>query len=602
MRAVRVILGLSLLGSLSPLSGLSYVESSNGLGDPALEGGRTELEFADIDNDGNVDILSIGDHGNPYVNTQEHGIMTWFGDGLGNWTVYQIGGFGYGGIAVGDVNNDGKWDVGVGMHHNYAPAGELGTKIMDIGIGDGTGRNWTPWDTGLATHGETWGMFGTAFADFNNDGWLDAAWNSFGGSAGVHVYLNQHNGHWDQSFGFTGGMSKCDIATGDINNDGNPDFVVGQQYGSVYLGDGAGNFTLKDRNLPVPSGQQGRGGVALGDVDSDGAKEFSFVDSLRGIDVWKWDQPGDSWTNIGGTLPGSGYQSTQLCDMDCDGNVDLVGFGYGSVTVWLGDGAGDWTQAASFTTPGSFTALRAGGDVDHNGFPDIALVGSEATRNVLHCFRETSVAETLRVTPVFPRGGERFYGGAAQFIDWVCAVPAGDGELAHPASVRLDFSVTGPGGPWSPVASSLENSGRYQWTVPNSPSTDCYIRHVATSSHAADTAITSRPFTILPTLGLSERRTARPNRELSVSVVPNPVRDVAALHYEMPVQGRIRIILYDAVGRELGVRHVGTEPAGRHVLALNATPLSPGVYFCRVQTEWASVTLKFMVAGIHRHQ
>ncbi len=585
------VVWLAVACAVSMLPALTYVESSNGLGDPALESGRTELEFADIDNDGNVDILSIGDHGNPYVNTQEHGIMTWFGDGQGNWNVYQVGGFGYGGIAVGDVNNDGKWDVGVGMHHNYASAGELGTKIMDIGLGDGSGRNWTPWDSGLATHGETWGMFGTAFADFNNDGWLDAVWNSFGGSAGVHVYLNAHNGTWDQSFGFTGGMSKCDIAVGDINNDGNMDFVVGQQNGSVYMGDGTGSFTLKDRNLPVPSGQQGRPGVALGDVDNDGAREFSFVDSAGGIDVWKWIQAGDSWVNVGATLPGSGYQSTQLCDMDCDGNVDLVGFGHGNVTVWLGDGAGNWTQAAGFTTPGDFTALRAGGDVDHNGFPDIALVGDESVRNVLHCCKEASVAETLRVTPMLPRGSERFHAGTVQFVDWVCAVPAGE-----TAAISLDISSTGPTGPWSPVAANLKNSGRYQYTVPNTPSTDCYIRYMATSGSHADTVLTPRAFTILdPTAVAGDFPLASRRANLGASVSPNPADGKAALNYELPARSHVRVSLHDATGRQTMCLVAGTQTAGRHKLNLDTHLLSSGIYFCQVKTDYGTAVSKIVI-------
>ena len=49
----------------------TYIESSQGLNVPALEGGRTELEIADINNDGHLDILSIGDHGSPYINTQD---------------------------------------------------------------------------------------------------------------------------------------------------------------------------------------------------------------------------------------------------------------------------------------------------------------------------------------------------------------------------------------------------------------------------------------------------------------------------------------------------------------------------------------------------
>jgi hypothetical protein len=534
MKLIKVWL-ITFIG-FSLVLALSYIESSNGLETPTLESGRTELEFADINNDGNVDILSIGDHGNPYVNTQEHGIMVWFGDGSGNWNVYQNGEFGYGGITVGDVNNDGIWDVGFGMHHNYAQPGQLGTKILEVALGDGTGQNWVAWDSGLASHGETWGMFGTAFADFNNDGWLDLVSNSFGGSAGVHAYLNYHNGYWDQSFGFTGGLSKCDVAVGDINNDGNADFVVGQQYGSVYLGDGIGNFTLADHNLPLPSGQQGRPGVALGDIDNDGTQEFSFVDAGGGIDLWKWNQTGDSWVNLGGNLPDSGYETTQLCDMNVDGFVDVIGFGHHIGKVWLGDGAGNWTEAATFTTPtyGDFKAIHAGSDIDHNGFPDIALVDDEGTspndHNVAHCFKEASVPESLRITPMFPRGNERFLGGSVQFIDWVSAVPASDS-----ARVRLELSLSGPSGPWLLLADNLRNGGRFQWLVPNPPSADCYIRYTVTTLHGTNIAVTAQPFTILPSTGVSELKILNPKDDLRIRVFPNPVqgKTCSAMNFQL---------------------------------------------------------------------
>jgi FG-GAP-like repeat/Secretion system C-terminal sorting domain len=574
---------------------ISYIESSNGLETPTLEGGRTELEFADINNDGNVDILSIGDHGNPYVNTQEHGIMVWFGDGQGNWSVFQNGEFGYGGITVGDVNNDGIWDVGFGMHHNYAPVGQLGTKILEVALGDGTGQNWTAWDSGLASHGETWGMFGTAFVDFNNDGWLDLVSNSFGGSAGVHVYLNYHNGFWDQSFGFTGGLSKCDVAVGDINNDGNADFVVGQQYGSVYLNDGTGNFTLADHNLPLPSGQQGRPGVALGDIDNDGAQEFSFVDAGGGIDVWKWNQTGDSWVSRGNNLPNSGFEATQLYDMNCDSFVDVIGFGHHIGKVWLGDGAGNWTEAATFTTPtyGDFTAIHAGSDIDHNGFPDIALVDDEGTspndHNVLHCFKEASVPESLRITPMFPRGSEQLVGGSVQFIDWVSAVSAG--ELAR---VRLELSLSGPNGQWSLIADSLRNGGRFQWFVPISASADCYIRYTVTTLHGTNIAVTPRQFTILPSTGFGESGTQKPGSDLRAQVFPNPIQANTVLSYELPVSERIRIILYDVTGRQLEVLHDGFEAQGWHQLKFNLKRIGSGIYFCQLQTGHSSTRLKFI--------
>ena len=152
---------------------LTYIESSSGLQTVALEDGRSELEFADINNDGYKDLLTVGDHGNPNVNSQEHGIMVYFGNGTGaNWNVFQNGTFGYGGIAIGDVNNDGKQDVGYGIHHNYS-GGDLGDQIFEVALGDGTGMNWVAWDDSLATHGETWGMFATDFADVDNDGKLE---------------------------------------------------------------------------------------------------------------------------------------------------------------------------------------------------------------------------------------------------------------------------------------------------------------------------------------------------------------------------------------------------------------------------------------------
>ncbi|MCW8809362.1 MAG: hypothetical protein OQK64_00240, partial [Ignavibacteriaceae bacterium] len=52
----------------------TYSESSGGLNNPFLDGGRTEVELADINNDGNLDIVSVGDHGSPYINTAEHGV------------------------------------------------------------------------------------------------------------------------------------------------------------------------------------------------------------------------------------------------------------------------------------------------------------------------------------------------------------------------------------------------------------------------------------------------------------------------------------------------------------------------------------------------
>jgi hypothetical protein len=476
---------------------LDYVESSSGLASPEWDGGRTELELVDVDDDGNPDIVTIGDHGSPYINTNEHGIMVYFGNGAGAWNVFMNGNFGYGGIALGDVNDDGLVDAGYAMHHNYSGI-DFGDQLIEVALGDGTGENWTPWDDGLAANGEDYGMFCTDFADVENDGDLDIVATSFGSGQGIHVYLNQMDGSWDQSYGFLGGNSDMDIVFGDVNSDGNADFAVAHQYGTVYLGNGSGGFTLAHGNLPSP-GTLGHHGPDLGDINNDGLQDVSFVNASGGVQVWRY-VSGTTWAQASTGLPASGYERSQLCDMDLDGKMDVVAAGEGTITVWKGNGAGTWTEAAEFTTPagpGYISALRVGADADHNGYPDIALVDEEGNWinqiNHLRFYKEASTPSRLTMKITSPRQYETLKTGSVRFIEWVSAVPGGGAS-----AVDLELSVSGPAGPWTAIASDLPNGGRFQWTVPEGQaSTECHLRATVTSGEDSATGITALPFQII---------------------------------------------------------------------------------------------------------
>jgi hypothetical protein len=477
--------------------GLSYVDSSTGLETPTMEGGRTEIEFGDVNADGHPDIVSIGDHGSPYINSPQHGVMVWFGDGTGQWSVFQNGNFGYGGVALGDVNADGLMDVGYGMHHNYSGV-DFGDQLLEVALGDGTGMSWTPWDDGLATNGETWGMFGTDFADVDNDGDLDVGSISFGCCAGIHVYLNKGDGTWTQSFGFLGGNSSMDFFFGDVNGDGLADFAASHGDGTVYTGDGSGGFTLADNNLPAPSLRRG---VSLGDVNGNGRDEVCFVTG-SGLGVWTWSD-GDRWEDLSGTLATAGdFDLTQIADMDLDGHRDVIAFRPDLIVVYGGDGAGGWQQIAAVNTPDAcdYVALRAGTDVDHNGFPDVAIISEEDCQpfvggtNRPRLYIESSTPATPAVHPVYPTGGEVFMTRSVRFIDWHAAVPRGAGQ----PSMTIELSVTGPAGPWIPVAQAVPDNGRYQWLVPGDlvTSESCHLRYTL-DTDPVTVAVTPDPFTII---------------------------------------------------------------------------------------------------------
>lgn len=492
-----VIFGASHTGD-----GVQYIDLSIGLEQPGMEAGNTEIEFADVDGDGNVDLVSIGDHGSPFINTDEHGVMVWFGDGTGNWSLVQNGNFGYGGCALGDVNNDGLMDIGYGMHHDYS-SNDLGDQLLEVALGDGTGINWTPWDDGLATNGETWGMFGTDFADVDNDGDLDIGSISFGCCAGVHVYRNNGDGTWTQTFGFLGGNAAVIFEFADFNGDGNADFATSHDDGTVYFGDGTGDFSLADGNLPEESWRRG---VSVGDVNADGRDDLAFR-TASGVRITTFVEDG-VWDDLSGTLASIGsFSFTQIADMNLDGAGDVLVFRDEALRVYAGDNTGQWELVADVPLPAACddAAFRAGVDADHNGFPDIVIIQEEdcgqftGGANRPRFFAESSTPDDAFVFPAFPRGGEVFRAGSIRFIDWHAGVPDDAGQ----PMMSIDFSISGKNGPWLMIADHVPDNGRFQWRVPvnTSETNDAAFRYrLHTDSETV--AITPEPFSITGTTSL----------------------------------------------------------------------------------------------------
>jgi hypothetical protein len=65
---------------------------------------------------------------------------------------------------------------------------------------------------------------------------------------------------------------------------------------------------------------------------------------------------------------------------------------------------------------------------------------------------------------------------------------------------------------------------------------------------------------------------------------PNPFNPSTVIGYQLPAAGRVRLAVYDLLGREVTVLVNGEVEAGNHTAVFDAAGLSSGVYFCRLTT------------------
>jgi hypothetical protein len=283
---------------------------------------------------------------------------------------------------VGDFNNDGIPDLVGGS------ASASGTSISVL-LGNGNGT-FQAARTSL-TPGE---QYVEAVGDFNNDGKLDLVTDDApGGDSDLHVLPGNGDGTFQPARRITlpSGQASGPAVTGDFNNDGKLDLVVGGSttichngskarwapncsttvYLNVLLGNGDGSFTAKS-TLTLPHGGDPR---AVGDFNRDGNLDV-LIGRPDGVDLLPG--KGDGTLAKPTTVARSVGFSLVVADFNGDGKLDFatsnfdgsnVGVG-NSVSVFLGKGDATFQTAQTFAT-GPDPRYVSVGDFNGDGRPDL---------------------------------------------------------------------------------------------------------------------------------------------------------------------------------------------------------------------------------------
>jgi len=278
-------------------------------------------------------------------------------------------------VTLGDLNGDGKLDLGIADHDSY---------LIRLFLGDGKGgfaAAETP--AVMTSDGRRPHTHGLVFHDVNADRKLDLlAVNSEDDN--VSVLLGNGRGGFAPVEGspFRVGRSPYPLTIEDMDGDAKLDLLTPNVEGgdvSILVGDGRGHFAPSGWS-PVNVGDRGYF-IATGDFNQDNRPDFvvSHDDSTR-ISVWLdnglqgFQRAPTSPLDIGNR----GFQ-VAVVDINQDSRMDLVVASNTCVTVMLGDGRGNFSGApGSPFSVGKGTWRLAIADFNGDDKPDVASANLES--------------------------------------------------------------------------------------------------------------------------------------------------------------------------------------------------------------------------------
>jgi hypothetical protein len=111
----------------------------------------------------------------------------------------------------------------------------------------------------------------------------------------------------------------------------------------------------------------------------------------------------------------------------------------------------------------------------------------------------------------------------------------------------------------------------------------------------ADTSM-NHPVTVLPVTSVNENKlTGIPSEYKLEQNFPNPFNPSTTIKYSVPVGSDVKLVVYDAAGKEVSVISEGFKSAGNYAVNYSAAGLSSGIYYYRIMMNGFSQTNKMIL-------
>jgi hypothetical protein len=343
-------------------------------------GGYTSPALADLNSDGDLDLISGENNGSLYYYENTGSLLSpiWSQDDFTH-RLSSSGDRAFPEFA--DLDSDGDFDLTIGLAD--------GTLRYFENVGLPNVASWLE-DTGLFSGIDVGNLSGPSFGDLDGDGDFDLA---LGGEDGSLVYYENTgtniSASWTLNASMFPGIDVGDNSApelADIDGDGDQDLVVGNATGCVHL---------------------------------------YWNNGTSSLPVWEYDFSVFDYMNTGLTKKPGKFATPAFSDVDRDGDLDFISgqddAAFGSLVLYLNTGT-KFSPVYEQLYPGMFNNVRGGAtdgtrdystpefvDLDGNGRDDIAVGSNDGWLTFYQNKANSSARRSVNYMEPQRNGSYRFY-------------------------------------------------------------------------------------------------------------------------------------------------------------------------------------------------
>ena len=250
-----------------------------------------------------------------------------------------------------------------------------------------------------------------------------------------------------------------------------------------------------------------------------------------------------------------------------------------------------WRTKGSFTNADLWYSLDGGQNwsviatnIQNNGYYEWSLpevISNDAKIKVVNSAQNSvfSISDPFIISPPIleitsPTLGIVWYQNHKYYITW--------NQLGTITQINLFYSLDG-GSSWNQIAANQQNQGNYEWTIPSGISSE-NARIKLVSSANSSISYVSDSFVIRSVSAQENPPLELPKKFSLESFKPNPFLKNAEIKIAIPVRAKIKLEVYDAMGRTCGKIYEGYMEPGYYSFIYKCN-LSKGIYFLNFKAK-----------------